>query len=81
MVCQVDITQLFIAGAIPGIFLCVVVSAYGGIYAVIKKIPTIPFSFKKLKKPSGNPNGRYLCLLLLLEEFTEALLQSVKRQP
>lgn len=50
MVCQVDITQLFIAGAVPGIFLCVIVSLYGGIYATIKKIPTIPFSFKKLKK-------------------------------
>lgn len=50
MVCQVDITQLFIAGAVPGIFLCVIVSVYGGVYATIKKIPTIPFSFKKLKK-------------------------------
>jgi C4-dicarboxylate transporter DctM subunit len=50
MSCQVDITQLFIAGAIPGIFLCVVVSAYGSVYAIIKKIPTIPFSFKKIKK-------------------------------
>jgi tripartite ATP-independent transporter DctM subunit len=50
MVCQVDITQIFIAAAVPGIFLCIVVSTYGGIYATIKKIPTIPFSFKKLKK-------------------------------
>jgi tripartite ATP-independent transporter DctM subunit len=50
MCCQVDITQLFIAGAVPGIFLCVIVSVYGGIYAVMNKIPTIPFSFKKLKK-------------------------------
>ncbi len=50
MVGQVDITQLFIAGAIPGIFLCVVVSGYGSIYAIIMKVPKIPFSFKKIKQ-------------------------------
>lgn len=50
MVGRVDITQLFIAGAIPGLFLCVVVSLYGMTYALIKKIPTISFSFKKVKK-------------------------------
>jgi tripartite ATP-independent transporter DctM subunit len=50
MVAQVDTTQLFIAATIPGIFLCLIVSVYGMIYARIKKIPTIPFSFKKLKK-------------------------------
>ena len=50
MVAQVDITQLFIAATIPGLFLCLIVSVYGMIYAKIKKIPTIPFSFKKLKK-------------------------------
>jgi C4-dicarboxylate transporter DctM subunit len=50
MTSQVDITQLFIAGTIPGIFLCVLVAVYGAGYAIIKKIPTIPFSFRKLRK-------------------------------
>lgn len=50
MTAQVDITQLFIAGTIPGIFLCVLVAVYGAGYAIVKKIPTIPFSSRKLKK-------------------------------
>ncbi|KQC11162.1 MAG: C4-dicarboxylate ABC transporter [Smithella sp. SDB] len=50
MVAQVDITQLFIAGVIPGVFFGLVVCAYGMIYAIAKKIPTITFSFTNLKK-------------------------------
>jgi C4-dicarboxylate transporter DctM subunit len=48
MIAGVDITQLFMAAALPGLLIVVVLSAYVIHYGIKNKIPTTPFSFKKL---------------------------------
>jgi len=48
MIAKTDITQLFIAGIIPGIFMVLLLSGYGIYYGFKNKIPTTPFSFNTL---------------------------------
>ncbi|MBW1643444.1 MAG: TRAP transporter large permease subunit [Deltaproteobacteria bacterium] len=48
MIAKTDITQLFIAGIIPGLFIVFLLSGYGVYYGIKNKIPTIPFSLKTL---------------------------------
>ena len=48
MIAKTDITQLFIAGVIPGIFIVFILSGYGIYYGFKNKIPTTPFSLKTL---------------------------------
>lgn len=48
MIAKTDITQLFIAGVIPGVFVVFLLSGYGIYYGFKNKIPTTPFSLKTL---------------------------------
>lgn len=48
MIAKADITQLFSAGIIPGLFIVFLLSAYGIYYGFKNKIPTTPFSLKLL---------------------------------
>ena len=48
MIAQVDITELFIATAIPGFLIVLCLGGVGIAYGVRHKIPTTPFSLKRL---------------------------------
>ena len=48
MIAQVDITELFIATAIPGILIVLCLAGYGIAYGARHSIPTTKFSFKKI---------------------------------
>ncbi len=48
MVAQTDISQLFIAGIIPGLFIVALLAAYGIFYGLKNNLQTTPFSMKGL---------------------------------
>ncbi len=48
LIAQVDIAQLFIACILPGVLIVCLLSGYGIYYGVKHKLPTTPFSLKKL---------------------------------
>lgn len=48
IVAGIDITELFIAGIIPGLVIVVLLSGYGIAYGIKNKVPVTPFSFKRL---------------------------------
>jgi C4-dicarboxylate transporter DctM subunit len=48
MIAKTDITQLFIAGVIPGLLIVFLLSGYGIYYGFKNKVPTTPFSLKSL---------------------------------
>lgn len=48
MIARVDITRLFVATAIPGLLIVLCLGGIGIAYGVRHKIPTTPFSLKKL---------------------------------
>ncbi|MEW6076820.1 MAG: TRAP transporter large permease subunit [Thermodesulfobacteriota bacterium] len=48
MVANVDITELFIAGILPGLLIILMLSAYGITCGMRNKVPVTPFSFRRL---------------------------------
>lgn len=50
MVTRTDITQLFIAGILPGILIMTVLAGYGIFHGVRNRVETTPFSPKKIVK-------------------------------
>lgn len=48
MIAKTDITQLFIAGIIPGLFIVALLSGYGIYYGFKNKVPTTSFSLRTL---------------------------------
>lgn len=48
MVANVDITELFIAGIIPGLLIILLLSGFGVFSGIKNKVPTTPFSVKRL---------------------------------
>jgi len=48
MVASVDITELFIAGVIPGLLIICILSGYGVVCGITNKVPVTPFSLKRL---------------------------------
>ncbi len=48
MVANVDITELFIAGVIPGLLIITLLSGFGVACGIGNKVPVTPFSFKRL---------------------------------
>ncbi len=50
MVAGVDITQLFLASALPGLLVVLLLSAYAIYFGIKSKVPTTPFSLKRLKE-------------------------------
>lgn len=50
MIAKVDITQLFIASAVPGLLIVLVLCAYAIIFGIRAKVPTTQFSWRHLKE-------------------------------